>query len=55
VITRPPEGHSVGEAWIRALADTVKVGIAVVLPLILVAGMLEVTITPRLVEFVLTH
>src|SRR5690606_40157318 len=54
IITRPPDGMTVGEAWLRALADTVKIGLAVVLPLILVAGMLEVTITPRIVEFALT-
>lgn len=55
VITRPPEGLTVGEAWLRTLADTVKVGVGVVLPLILVAGMLEVAVTPRIVEFVLAH
>lgn len=55
VITQPPEGLTVGEAWLRTLADTVKVGVGVVLPLILVAGMLEVAVTPRIVEFVLAH
>ncbi|MCZ2098218.1 MAG: stage II sporulation protein M [Chloroflexota bacterium] len=55
VITRPPAGMTVGEAWIRALADTVKIGVAVVLPLIVVAGILEVTLTPRIVEFVLAR
>jgi len=55
VITRPPEGLTVGDAWIRTLADTVKVGLGLVLPMILVAAMLEVTVTPRIVEFVLTH
>lgn len=55
VITRPPVGMTVGEAWIRTLADTVAVGVGVVLPLILVAGMLEVALTPRIVEFVLTR
>ncbi|MBN2304776.1 MAG: stage II sporulation protein M [Anaerolineae bacterium] len=55
VVTRPPDGMTVGEAWLRALGDTVKIGIGVVLPLLLLAGVLEVTLTPRVVEFVLTH
>jgi uncharacterized membrane protein SpoIIM required for sporulation len=55
IITRPPEDTTVGEAWLRALGDTVKIGIAVVLPLLIVAGILEVTLTPRVVQFVLTH
>ncbi|HMM27474.1 MAG TPA: hypothetical protein PKD46_04220, partial [Aggregatilineaceae bacterium] len=55
VTPRPPAGMTVGEAWIRALADTVKIGVAVVLPLIVVAGILEVTLTPRIVEFVLAR
>jgi len=55
IVTCPPHGMTAGEAWIRALADTLKIGLAVVLPMILVAAMLEVAITPRIVEFVLAH
>lgn len=54
VITHPPQNMTVGEAWLRALGDTVKIGVGVVLPLLIVAGILEVTLTPRVVEFVLT-
>ena len=54
IITRPPEGQTVGEAWLHALADTVKIGVGLVLPMILVAAVLEVTFTPRVVEFVLS-
>ncbi|MBN1203232.1 MAG: stage II sporulation protein M [Anaerolineae bacterium] len=55
VVTRPPKDMTVGEAWVRALGDTVKIGLAVVLPLIVVAGILEVTLTPRVIEFVLAR
>lgn len=55
IITRPPDGETAGEAWLKALADTLKIGLGVVLPLIVLAGMLEVMATPRIVEFVLTH
>ncbi len=55
IITHPPAEMPAGEAWVRALADTVKIGIALVLPLIALAGMLEVAVTPRIVELVLAR
>jgi len=52
----PPAGWRAGRtAWLRALGDTLKIGLGVVLPLIVLAGVLEVSLTPRVVEFVLTH
>lgn len=50
VITRPPDNMTVGEAWLRAIADMVKLGIGLVLPLLIIAAILEVTVTPRMVE-----
>jgi uncharacterized membrane protein SpoIIM required for sporulation len=55
IVTRPPQDMTVGEAWLRALGDAIKIGIGVVLPLLLVAAMLEVWVTPQVVQFVLTH
>jgi uncharacterized membrane protein SpoIIM required for sporulation len=55
VVTHPPEEMTVGEAWLRALADTIKIGVGVVFPMLVIAGLLEVTLTPRIVEFVLSH
>lgn len=49
IVTRPPQGQGVWEAWVRALADTVKVFIGVVVPLLLLAAYVEVYITPRVV------
>lgn len=54
IVTRPPEDMTVGEAWLRTLADTVKVGIGVITPLLVIAAVLEVMLTPRVVEWVLT-
>jgi stage II sporulation protein M len=55
IVTRPPKDLTVGEAWLRALGDAIKVGIGVVLPLLVIAAMLEVWVTPQVVQFVLTH
>jgi uncharacterized membrane protein SpoIIM required for sporulation/ABC-type transport system involved in multi-copper enzyme maturation permease subunit len=55
IVTHPPDNMTVGEAWLRALGDTIKIGVGVVLPLLLVAGMLEVWVTPQIVKLVLTH
>lgn len=50
VITRPDPKMTVGEAWLRALSDAIKIGIAVVLPMLILAGILEVQVTPYVVE-----
>lgn len=55
IVTRPPKDMTVGEAWLRALGDAIKIGIGVVLPLLLIAAVLEVWVTPQVVQFVLTH
>ena len=54
VVTRPPADLTASEAWLAAAADVVKVGVGLVLPLLVLAALLEVTLTPRVVEFVLT-
>jgi len=53
IITRPPEGKGVWEAWVEAFADLLKVLIALVVPLLLIAAVIEVYITPRLVLLVM--
>jgi uncharacterized membrane protein SpoIIM required for sporulation/ABC-type transport system involved in multi-copper enzyme maturation permease subunit len=53
VVTRPPADLTAGEAWLGAAADVFKVGVGLVLPLLALAALLEVTLTPRVVEFVL--
>ncbi len=53
VVTRPPADLSASEAWLATAADVFKVGVGLVLPLLVLAALLEVMLTPRVVEFVL--
>ena len=48
-----PEGRTVGDMWLRAAADAVKVGLGLVLPLLILAALVEVFITPAVVQMVL--
>jgi uncharacterized membrane protein SpoIIM required for sporulation len=50
IITNPPRHMTVGEAWLRAISDTVKVGIALVLPMLIVSACIEVFITPWILQ-----
>ncbi len=45
----PPQGTTVGEGWLWALADTIKVFVALVLPLLALAAAVEVYVTPAVV------
>ena len=46
-LVTPQENHTIGEAWIRTLADWARLICFLVLPLLVVAAFLEVFITPR--------
>lgn len=45
----PPEGTNLSEGWLWALADFIKVFIALTLPLLALAAVVEVRITPSIV------
>lgn len=47
ILVTPQEDSTIGEAWLRALAEWTKVVVFVVLPLFLMAAVLEVYLTPR--------
>lgn len=49
VVTRPPKGETVGQAWMIAFGDTVKLTIALVIPGLILAAFLEAFVTPRVV------
>ena len=49
IITRPPQGKGVWDAWLGAAADVVKVWVGVTVPLLVIAAVVEVHLTPRLV------
>jgi uncharacterized membrane protein SpoIIM required for sporulation/ABC-type transport system involved in multi-copper enzyme maturation permease subunit len=49
----PAKDKSIGHAWLLALADWAKVVLAVVVPLFLLAALVEVFVTPRWAVFLL--
>lgn len=53
VVTRVPEGMTVGRAWTNALSDTIKIGLGVLLPGLVLAALIESFITPQIVLRVL--
>jgi uncharacterized membrane protein SpoIIM required for sporulation/ABC-type transport system involved in multi-copper enzyme maturation permease subunit len=53
VFMSPPKGMTVGEGWLLALADFVKVFLALVVPLLALAAAVEVYVTPLVVIRVL--
>ncbi len=53
VVTRPPKGWTVGRAWTLALGDTIKLGLGVVIPGLIIAALIEAYITPAIVRLLL--
>ncbi len=49
IITRPPQGYTVGQAWTMALGDALKIGVGLVLPGLIIAAFLEAFVTPVVV------
>ena len=45
-LVSPNEEHSIGEAWVRSLAEWTRMVLFVIIPLLLAAAFLEVFITP---------
>ncbi|HEY77223.1 MAG TPA: ABC transporter permease subunit [Thermoflexia bacterium] len=48
----PPPGMTVGEGWLQALADFLKIALLVVLPALTIAALIEVRITPGVAMWV---
>ncbi|MFN8450460.1 MAG: stage II sporulation protein M [Anaerolineae bacterium] len=53
VITRPPRGYTVGQAWSRALSDAIRIGLGLIVPGLLLAALIEAYLTPQVVRLVL--
>jgi uncharacterized membrane protein SpoIIM required for sporulation len=53
VVTKPPRGQTVGQAWTFTLTDTLKIAIGLVIPGLLLAAFIEAFITPGVVVAVL--
>jgi hypothetical protein len=52
-LATPARGQTIGEAWLRSLADWAKIMLGLVLPLLFGAALLEVFLTPRLIVLLL--
>jgi uncharacterized membrane protein SpoIIM required for sporulation/ABC-type transport system involved in multi-copper enzyme maturation permease subunit len=50
----PPEGHSLGERWLRAVGLWAKVCVGLVLPMLVLAAAIEVFVTPRVALLILS-
>lgn len=53
VVTRPPKGITVGNAWMMTLGDTFKIALGLVIPGLLLAAFIEAFITPSVVVRIL--
>ena len=51
-LVAPTGGRSIGEVWLGALADWTRVMIALVIPLLLGAAVLEVLVTPKVAQLI---
>ncbi|TET80821.1 MAG: hypothetical protein E3J37_10435 [Anaerolineales bacterium] len=49
-----PKGESLGQSWLKSLAEWARIGVGVVLPLLICAAAVEVFITPRIAVWLLT-
>ena len=52
-VISPPSGKTLSEGWLMALADWAKISLALVVPLLMVAALMEVFVTPLVVSAVL--
>ncbi|MBK9123366.1 MAG: stage II sporulation protein M [Chloroflexi bacterium] len=53
VVTRLPRGKTVGQAWIEALGDTIKLAVGVIIPGLAIAAVLEAVLTSAVVSWYL--
>jgi uncharacterized membrane protein SpoIIM required for sporulation len=52
-VIAPPQGKTLGEGWLMALADWAKISLGLVAPLLVIAALVEVFVTPLVVSAVL--
>jgi uncharacterized membrane protein SpoIIM required for sporulation len=53
-VMSPPKASTLGESWIDALAEWARVSLGLVIPLIILAALLETYLTPRIAILLLT-
>jgi uncharacterized membrane protein SpoIIM required for sporulation len=52
IIMYPPSDSTVGEAWLRACSDALKVFVGLVIPLLVVSAIVEVAVTPSVINWI---
>jgi stage II sporulation protein M len=53
VITKPPEGQTVGHAWLVAFSDVVKLWLALIIPGLIIGAALEAFVTVNVLQMVI--
>ncbi|MBN1313265.1 MAG: stage II sporulation protein M [Anaerolineae bacterium] len=53
IVISPPPDKTLGQSWLGALADATRVWLAFVLPILLLAAIVEINVTPRIVGWFL--
>ena len=48
VFISPPRGSTLGESWVKAFADWARISLGIVLPLLLIAALIEAFVTPQI-------
>lgn len=51
VIISPPPDKTLGQAWLEALGNATRLWFTVILPLLIIAAIIEVTVTPHIVSW----
>jgi uncharacterized membrane protein SpoIIM required for sporulation len=54
VFISPPKGLSLGESWVKELAGWARISLGIVLPLLILAALIEAFLTPRIALIILS-
>lgn len=54
-ITKPPQNYTVGQAWLAALGIAIRLFLGLVIPLLIIAALIESSLTITLVQQALTN
>jgi hypothetical protein len=52
VLTKPPQGKTVGQAWIEMLGGSIKLYLGIILPCLIIAALIESQVTLQIVAMV---
>ena len=55
ILATPTPGKTISEVWISTIAEWVKIMLGVVVPMLVIAAVIEITITPRLAIWIFSR